>query len=150
MEPPEFPPEEELAQDAPDEYVEQEYVEQEPDVYYEPGILTRLRSDYALIALLALAVLVNFALLGFLLVRYDAIPDPLPLHFDASGLPDRIGSKSDILALPSIGLIVFGMNAVLGLLAYRKERAATMLLTAGSVFVQILMWLAALNVAGGL
>ncbi len=142
MEPPELLPEEEFVD---------EYLPEEPDVLYEePSMFARLRSDYALIALLVLAVVINFALLGFLLVRYDAIPDPLPLHFDATGLPDRIGSKSDILALPSIGLIVFGANAVLGLLAYRKERAATMLLSAGSVFVQILMWLAALNVAGGL
>lgn len=109
-----------------------------------------MRCDYALQALLILTFLVNVGLIGFLILRYDALPDPLPLHFDASGLPDRIDAKTSIIALPAIGFVVFGLNTVLGILSYRRERAATMLLVVGALFVQILMWLATINAAGGL
>ena len=115
-----------------------------------PGVWECFRHDYVLQALLILTFLVNLGLIGFLVIRYDAFPDPLPLHFDASGLPDRIDAKTGIIALPAIGFIVFGLNVVLGSLAYRRERAATVLLVVGALFVQILMWLATINAAGGL
>lgn len=108
-----------------------------------------LQRDYAVLALMALTVLANLALLAFLLVQFDTLPDPLPLHFDATGLPDRIESKTGILALPAIGLLVFGLNVALGLVVYRRERAASVLLAGGALFVQILMWLATMNVASG-
>ena len=114
----------------------------------EAGLLLRLRRDYAIQGLLVFALLANFALLGLLLVRYNSLPDPLPLHFDASGLPDRIEAKSAILALPEIGLIVIALNSLLGVMVYRRERAATVLLLVGALFVQVLMWLATLNAAG--
>ncbi len=116
----------------------------------EPGVLTRLRHDYALLALIIATLLINFGLIAFLIVRYDALPDPLPLHFDASGLPDRIDARSGIIALPLIGFIVLSANALLGMLVYRHERGATLLLLVGALCVQLLMWLAMINAAGGL
>lgn len=120
---------------------------QQPDA--EPGAIW-LRRDRTLQILLALTLLVNLALLGYLVIRYEALPDPLPLHFDASGLPDRIEAKSGIFALPAIGFIILVLNAALGIFAHRHERAATLLLTAGALLVQVLMWLAAISIAGGL
>jgi uncharacterized membrane protein len=99
--------------------------------------------------LLGLTLAINLALFVFLVIRYNGLPDPLPLHFDVSGLPDRIESKNGILALPAIGLVVFGFNSVLGITAYRRQRAATLLLVVGALCVQMLMWLATLNIAGG-
>jgi hypothetical protein len=153
MEPPELPPE--LAELGDTTEYEEPVAERADAAEYEetvgePGVLARLRHDYALQALLILTLLVNFALIGFLILRYESLPDPLPLHFDASGLPDRIDAKSGILALPVIGLVVYGLNAVLGVFAYRRERAATVLLVIAAMVVQLLMWLATINVAGGL
>ncbi len=116
----------------------------------ETGALAHLRNDYVVLGLFAAALLVNIALFGFLAMRFNSLPDPLPLHFDAAGLPDRIEAKNGIVALPVIGLIVVVLNTVLGTLAYRRERAATILLVIGALFVQVLMWLATINVAGGL
>lgn len=116
----------------------------------ETGPLVRLRKDYVVLGLFVAALVVNVALFGFLAVRFNSLPDPLPLHFDAAGLPDRIEAKNGIVALPVIGLIVMVLNTILGTLAYRRERAATVLLVIGALFVQILMWLATINVAGGL
>ena len=115
-----------------------------------PSVLSQLLQDKALLFIAAATLILNFALLGFLLARYDSLQDPLPLHFDATGLPDRIEAKTGILALPAIGLIVLGINAGLGVFVYRHERAVTMLLAGGALFVQILMWLASVNIAGGL
>lgn len=122
----------------------------EPLLDEPPNALTQLLQDKTLLAIIAATVILNFALLGFLLIRYDSLQDPLPLHFDATGLPDRIEAKTGILALPAIGLIVLGLNAGLGLFVYRHERAVTMLLAGGAFFVQVLMWLASVNIAGGL
>ncbi len=116
----------------------------------ETGAFGRLRKDYVVLGLFAAALLVNIALFGFLALRFNSLPDPLPLHFDAAGLPDRIEAKNGIVALPVIGLIVVVLNAALGTLAYRRERAATVLLVIGALFVQVLMWLATINAAGGL
>ncbi len=125
-----------------------EYIEPVPS-HRIHGFFAHLRRDYALLALLALTLLVNLALFAFLLVRYNDLRDPLPLHFDVNGLPDRIESKNGILALPAIGLVVFGLNAVLGILSYRRERAATLMLIFGALFVEVLMWFATINITGG-
>ncbi len=116
----------------------------------ETGRPIRLRNDYIVLGLFVAALFVNIALFGFLVVRFNSLPDPLALHFDAAGLPDRIEAKNGIVALPVIGLIVMVLNTVLGSLAYQRERAATILLVIGALFVQVLMWLATINIAGGL
>lgn len=116
----------------------------------EPDALTLLWHDHALQVLLALTLLANLALLGYLALRFESLPDLLPLHFDASGLPDRIEAKTGIFALPVIGLMVFVLNTALGVLLHRRERAATNLLAASALLVQVLMGLAAINIAGGL
>jgi uncharacterized membrane protein len=119
------------------------------DISVPPSPAQLLLHDRVLQILLAVTLAINLVLLIFLVVQYDALPDPLPLHFDATGLPDRIESKSGILILPIIGLIVLVSNAMLGVLVHQRERAATLLLAAGALFVQVLMWLAVINIAGG-
>lgn len=106
--------------------------------------------DRALQVLHALALLANLALFGYLALRFEVLPDPLPLHFDAAGLPDRIEAKTGVFGLPIIGFTVFALNTALGILAHRHERAATMLLAASALLVQVLMWVALVNIAGGL
>jgi uncharacterized membrane protein len=114
-------------------------------------ILSLLRSlwrDRVFQLCLILTLVVNLALFGYLALRYATLPDLLPLHFDAFGLPDRIESKNGIFALPIIGIVVWVLNAGLGMLIHPRERAATFLLTAGALLVQVLLWLAVTNIAG--
>lgn len=101
-------------------------------------------------ALVALAALGNATLFAYLWLRFDALPDLIPLHFDSTGLADRIEAKSGIFALPLIGLIVWVSNVVLGIALHRRERAATILLLVGALLVQILLWLAVNSIIGGL
>ncbi len=116
----------------------------------EPERLALLLHDHAWQALLALALVVNLALIVYLVVRLPSLTDSLPMHFDANGLPDVIDEKSGILKLPAIGLVAFALNVAIGVWVHHRERAAAMLLAAGALFVQVLMWLEAINIAGGL
>lgn len=109
---------------------------------------TLLWRDRAFQLLLISTLVVNLALFGYLALRFATLPDLLPLHFDSLGLPDRIDTKSGAFALPIIGIVVFALNAGLGILMHRRERAAAILLTVGTLFVQMLMWLAVINIAG--
>lgn len=114
------------------------------------GILTLLARDRTLLVLVALALVVNLALFAYLAIRFDALPDLLPLHFDVLGQPDRIEAKTSIFGLPVIGLIVFFLNAAFGALVHRPQRAAALLLAAAGLLVQVLMWSATLSIIGGL
>ncbi len=131
----------------PEALVPREYKRLAPP---EPSATLLLRRDRALMAILVLALLINMALLVFLAVRFEALPDLLPLHFDASGLPDRIDAKAGIFGLPIIGLIVLVANALIGFLVHRRERAAARLFASSALLMQILLWLAAMNIVGGL
>ena len=96
------------------------------------------------------AFIVSVALFVYFLVRFDALPDPIPLHYDAFGQPDRIEAKNGIFALPTIGLGVLVINTILAIIAHRRQRAAALVLVVGALAVELLMWVAMLNMIGGL
>jgi uncharacterized membrane protein len=106
--------------------------------------------DHTFQFLILLGLIANSGLFGYLALRFDTLPDPLPFHFDSSGLADRIEAKGGIFGLPLIGLCVLALNLVLGVLSHRRERAATLLLTTCALLVQILMWFAVSSIIGGL
>jgi uncharacterized membrane protein len=112
-------------------------------------LVTFLLRDHVLQVLLGIAFVANLALFVYLALRFEALPDLLPLHFDVSGLPDRIEAKSSIFGLPIIGLTVFFLNAASGVLVHRQQRAAALLLAASALLVQILMWFATISIIGG-
>lgn len=115
-----------------------------------PSRLALLGRDHALQILFGAALLVNIALVGYLGLRFDTLPDPLPLHFDASGLADRIEAKTGIFGLPLIGFGVLVLNSALGVVAHRRERAAAILLVTSALLAQILLWFAVSSIIGGL
>jgi len=115
-----------------------------------PSRLALLLRDHTLQFFFALTLIVNLALVVYLVLRFDALPDPLPLHFDASGLADRIEAKTGIFGLPLIGFIVLVLNSILGISVQRRERAAAILLITGALLVQILLWFAVSRIIGGL
>ena len=114
------------------------------------GAFDHLLHDRVLQFLFAATLVVNLTLFGYLAHSFDLLPDNLPLHFDVTGLPDRIEAKSSIFGLAIIGLIVFIVNAVFGVLAHRRQRAACLLLAISALLIQILMWFATINIIGGL
>lgn len=90
-----------------------------------------------------LGVLVMFGALCF---RYPALSSDLPLHFDINGLPDRIAPKSDLFALPLIGLLTWLTNTTAGIWLYRHiQQGAAYLLWGGALAVQGIAGLALFN-----
>jgi uncharacterized membrane protein len=98
--------------------------------------------------LLALGLLLNLALFAYIGWRYRALPESLPLHFDILGQPDRFGVRSEIFKLPAIGLLLLILNSLLGLAIQRWEKLGAYLLLGVAPVVQVLFWLAALNIMG--
>ena len=96
--------------------------------------------------LLALGALANGALFAYLLTRYPTLPVILPLHFTAFGGVDRIAPKEQILRLPTIGLIIFMANALLGFALHRREPLATYLLAGTGLLAQFLIAIALLHI----
>ena len=110
--------------------------------------LSELWHDRGLQFLLALTFLVNIALFAYLAIRFNNLSELLPLHFDAAGLPDRIDSKNGIYALPLIGVMILMLNTGLGIFIHHRERAIAILLAFGTLSIQVLLWLAVINIAG--
>lgn len=96
--------------------------------------------------LLALGALANGGLFAYLLARYPTLPGILPLHFTAFGGVDRIAPKEQILRLPTIGLIIFIANALLGFALHRREPLATYLLAGTGLLAQFLIAIALLHI----
>lgn len=112
----------------------------------QPGALEQILRDNWLIAILILAFLINLGLALFLVLRFDGMNELIPLHYDAQGFPDRIEPKSGIYAIPVIGFVILLGNAFLSFAAHSRERAAAVLLAVSAMMVQLLLWLAALNI----
>jgi len=98
------------------------------------------------LVLLAGAALGVLALFGFLSAQFSSLPRLLPLHFDATGAPDRLGPRQQIFFIPVIGLVVLLVNGGLGGLLYRRERVASYLLWGGAGLVQLLLWAAVVGI----
>jgi hypothetical protein len=91
-------------------------------------------------------VVLNLALFGLLLFRYPRLPNLLPLHYDITGAVDRIARRSDVFALPVIGLIVLVVNGFLGAVLYRRERVASYMAWSGAAIVQVFFLLTLWNI----
>ncbi len=105
-------------------------------------------SDRLVQVLLALGLLLNLAPFAYVGWHYRTLPESLPLHFDILGQPDRFGVRSEIFKLPAIGLILLVLNSLFGLAIHRWEKPGAYLLLGVTIVVQVLFWLADLNIIG--
>jgi hypothetical protein len=102
--------------------------------------------DRLALALLGGGLVALFALIGFLTFRFPSLPPLVPLHFDASGAPDRLGARANIFVVPLIGLLSVVINDVLGWLLHEREPMASYLLWGGALVVQIFVWTAIIGI----
>ena len=112
--------------------------EQEVPTGRRPSLLR----DPSLPLLLAASLALVGISLAYVWVKWDGLPDTIPLHFAADGAPDLVGPREDIFKVPAIGAAILIANLGLGLAVYARERAAARLLWAASVVVQLLMLVA--------
>lgn len=95
---------------------------------------------------LALALLLNLALLGVLMTVFPGLPSEIALRPDATGAAIDLVPRHQILFLPLAGAAVALLNVGLGLTFYRRERAGAQLLQLASVGLQVLFAVAALTI----
>ncbi len=96
-----------------------------------------LRRDRLAQFLLAASFLMGLLLLSYFLWNYPTLPAEVPLHFDASGLVDRIGPRRALMLLPSIALLILFFNTVIGFVFYERRRLAAYLLWGNALAVQV-------------
>ena len=97
------------------------------------------------LALLLAGLLGVLILFGWLSLVYPRLPEELPLHFDAQGMPDRIGPRSGLLILPIIGLLTWAVNGGIGGLVYARQPIGAYLLWGGTLVIQVLAGIALAN-----
>jgi hypothetical protein len=96
--------------------------------------------------ILLASIVFNLLLFAILCFRYPRLPNLLPLHYDIQGRVDRISPRSQVFALPVIGLITWIANSALGAALYGRERIASYMAWSGALLVQILFLLALWNI----
>ncbi len=87
--------------------------------------------------LLVAGFLAGLLLLAYFLWRYPTLPEQTPLHFDARGLVDRIGPRRALMLLPSVALLIWFFNVVIGFAFYERRPLAAYLLWGNALAVQI-------------
>jgi hypothetical protein len=105
-----------------------------------------LFADRPAVSLILLGGALVAAMLWFILLRFDAVPQTLPLHFNATGQPDRIGTPREIFLFPLITALVAVANLALAWSVIRFDRFAARLLLGGTCLVQAVAWVALLKI----
>ncbi len=118
-----------------------------PEEVQRPPLWTwELWRDWRALALIGAGLLGVLSMAGALCFRFPVLSSDLPMHFDVTGMPDRIAPKSGLLMLPVIGFLTWIVNLALGVWVYRRgQRQGAYLLWAGAVVVQIIIGLALFN-----
>jgi len=97
--------------------------------------------------LLFLGVALNLCLFGLSAGRFPAAPAQVALHFNAAGLADRFGEKSQLFVPPFLGLLTLAIGIGVGLWSYRKgDKLAAFLLWGGSAIGQLFFVVAAVTI----
>ncbi len=105
-----------------------------------------LFADRPAVGLILLGGALVAAMLWFILLRFDAVPQTLPLHFNTTGQPDRIGTPREIFLFPLITALVAVANLALAWSVIRFDRFAARLLLGGTCLVQAVAWVALLKI----
>jgi len=106
----------------------------------------RIWRDKTALTLLILGIALNLGVFGLSAARFPAAPAQVALHFDANGIADRFGDKSQLFIPPLLGFITLSVSAALGLMLYVKgEALAAFMMWGGSAAIQALFLVAALT-----
>jgi len=88
------------------------------------------------------SILLCVLLFAVFCFRYPNLPALLPMHYDALGQVDRVAPRSEVAVLPTIAVMTWAMNGILGAVLYRRERMVSYLLWGGALIVELLFLLA--------
>jgi len=102
--------------------------------------------DRPSVSLLLLGGALVATMLWFILIRFDAVPQTLPLHYNLNGCPDRIGTPREIFYFPLIAALITVANFALAWSVIRFDRFAARLLLGGTCLAQLVAWVALLKI----
>ena len=71
--------------------------------------------------------------------RFETFPELIALHFNPFGEADLIGTRADIFKLPMIGAVIWGVNALLAVVASPLDRVLARAALGTSIFVLALI-----------
>ncbi len=110
------------------------------------GQVLSLFADRPSVSLLLLGGALVAMMLWFILIRFDAVPQTLPLHYNLNGRPDRIGTPREIFYFPLIAALITVANFALAWSVIRFDRFAARLLLGGTCLAQLVAWVALLKI----
>lgn len=102
--------------------------------------------DSPTVRFLALGLLLNVALFGYISYMYADYPQSLPFSFTLLGRIPEDSSKTAVLLPPFLGLTLLLGNTVLSLLLRREHLAFRTFLVSG-IAIQVLLWIAAFRIS---
>jgi Protein of unknown function (DUF1648)/Bacterial PH domain len=83
--------------------------------------------------------LVLLLVVAVITARFDALPDQLAVHFDASGRPNQIASKFDLLRLPLIAFFLMVLNWAVGVWLHPHQKLLARLLWLGGAVLPLVL-----------
>ncbi|HEY7062406.1 MAG TPA: PH domain-containing protein [Chloroflexota bacterium] len=110
--------------------------------------LGRALADPWLLACAALGLLALLAMLGYVMDRYESLPELLALRLDAAGEPEYVRPRFELFHLPGVGATVLLVNVLLGIWMYQWEPLAARILWAAPLLVQAVLAIAVLRTIG--
>jgi Protein of unknown function (DUF1648)/Bacterial PH domain len=87
----------------------------------------------------AVGTLLLLIVLAAIAFRFESLPDTIAVHFDASGQPNQIAPKGDLLRLPILGLVCLVADLALGVWLHPRERVLARVLWLGGAVVQLVL-----------
>ena len=100
-------------------------------------------SDRVAQLLMLAALALNVALWAYIFANYPDMSNEITIEFPPIGDITTLHSRDAIFRIPGTASAVLGVNLVASLLFQPRERAATYLLLSGTIFLQVVFWVAA-------
>jgi hypothetical protein len=115
---------------------------------HQPRHLGRAVADPWLLAGALASLAVVLGMLGYIMDRYETLPELLALQFDANGEPSFIRPRFDLFHLPSIGATVLLTDVLAGIWIYQREPLAARMLWVAPLLIQGVLGLAVIRTIG--
>ena len=100
--------------------------------------------DRAAQVLVAAAFAVFFAMFAYIYRQYPHLADSIELTFPQLSGVTRVGSKSELLKLPAVGIVLLLVNIVLGFVAHSWERMVGYVLLIAAISAEGILLAAAI------
>ncbi|HWP29299.1 MAG TPA: PH domain-containing protein [Chloroflexota bacterium] len=110
--------------------------------------LGRALADPWLLTSTLVSLVLLLGMLGYIMHRYESLPELLALQLDPLGEPIYVRPRFELFHLPSVGGAVLLLDLLLGIWVYQWEPFAARLLWVAPLLVQAVLALAVLRTIG--